>query len=149
MVRILLSYGANPGATTMRRLSSLHLAAHEGHLKISRFLLEAWAPVDNRDVAGSTPLHLAAKKGHAEIVRLLLQCGADKDWAEQSGWTALHFAVWNGHARVARALLQAGANAKVSNVSAPSCNQNNYHFYISITFPSNYLGTLPSFTSHI
>lgn len=113
MVVLLLSHGANPEATTLRHLSPLHLAAHEGHLNVSRLLLEAWAPVDDRDRAGNTPLHLAAQKGHIDVIRLLLQCGADKDGVEENGWAALHFAVWQGHTGVARMLLQAGVNAKV------------------------------------
>lgn len=112
----MLSHGARPAAKTLRHLSPLHLAAHEGYLKISRLLLEAWAPVDDRDCAGNTPLHMAARKGHADIVRLLLQCGANKNAVDKCGWAALHFAAWNGYARVARLLLRAGANTSVSGV---------------------------------
>lgn len=81
---------------------------------MARILLEAWAPVDDRDEAGTSPLHLSAQKGHVDVVRLLLQCGADKDAVDESGWTPLFFASWAGHAAVARMLLQAGANARVS-----------------------------------
>lgn len=114
MATLLLSRGANACATTLRHLTPLHLAAHEGHFKVARLLLEAWAPADDRDGAGNTPLHLAARNGHIDVVRLLLQCGADKKGVEEGGWTALHFAVWNGHTAVARMLLQAGVDPKVS-----------------------------------
>ncbi|CBJ29701.1 Ankyrin [Ectocarpus siliculosus] len=113
---LLLSNGANPGATTLRQLTPLHLACHQGHLKVARLVLEAWAPVDDRDETGATPLHLSAQQGHTDVVRLLLQCGADKDAMDQSGWTPVFFASWNGHAEVARMLLQAGANARVSDL---------------------------------
>ncbi|CAM9384852.1 unnamed protein product [Ectocarpus fasciculatus] len=113
---LLLSNGANPGATTLRQLTPLHLACHQGHLKVARLVLEAWAPVDDRDEAGATPLHLSAQQGHTDVVRLLLQCGADKDALDQSGWTPVFFASWNGHAEVARMLLQAGANARVADL---------------------------------
>ncbi|CAM9437766.1 unnamed protein product [Ectocarpus sp. 4 AP-2014] len=116
MASLLLSNGANPGATTLRQLTPLHLACHQGHLKVARLVLEAWAPVDDRDETGATPLHLSAQQGHTDVVRLLLQCGADKDALDQSGWTPVFFASWNGHAKVARMLLQAGANARVSDL---------------------------------
>ena len=114
MVSLLLSHGANASATTLRHLTPLHLAAHEGHFKVSRLLLEAWAPVDVQDRAGNTPLHLASRKGHVDVVRLVLQCGAGRNRVEESGWTALHLAVWKGHTEVARILLQGGADPKVS-----------------------------------
>ena len=113
MASLLLSKGANAGATTLRHLTPLHLASHQGHLKVARILLEAWAPVDDRDQAGTSPLHLSAQKGHTDVVRLLLQCGADKDGLDESGWTPLFFASWKGHEAVVRMLLQAGANARV------------------------------------
>lgn len=81
---------------------------------MARLLLEAWAPVDDRDEAGTSPLHLSAQKGHVDVVRLLLQCGADKDAVDESGWTPLFFASWAGHAAVTRMLLQAGANGRVN-----------------------------------
>lgn len=115
VVSVLLSKGANPGATTLRHLTPLHLACHQGHLKVARLLLEAFAPVDDRDEAGTAPLHLSAQKGHIDVIRLLLQCGADKDAVDESGWTPVFFASWKGHAAVTRMLLQAGANARVTN----------------------------------
>lgn len=111
---LLLSNGANPGAKTFRQLTPLHLACHQGHPKVARLVLEAWAPVDDRDEAGTAPLHLCAQMGHGEVVRLLLQCGANKDARDESGWTPIFFASWKGHAAVARLLLQAGADARVS-----------------------------------
>lgn len=113
MASLLLSKGANAGATTLRHLTPLHLASHQGHMKVARLLLEAWAPVDDRDQAGTSPLHLSAQKGHTDVVRLLLQCGADKDGLDESGWTPLFFAAWKGHEAVARMLLHAGANSRV------------------------------------
>lgn len=101
---------------TLRHLTPLHLACHQGHLKVARLLLEAWAPVDDRDEAATAPLHLAAQKGDIDIIRLLLQCGADKDALDESGWTPVFFASWKGHAAAARMLLQAGANARVNGV---------------------------------
>lgn len=110
---LLLSKGANSAATTLRRLTPLHLSSHEGHLSVARLLLEASAPVDDPDQAGATPLHLASQKGHVGIVRLLLQCGANKECMDERGWAPLHFAVWDGHIAVARTLLHAGANVRV------------------------------------
>lgn len=114
MVSLLLLKGANPGAATTRHLTPLHLAAHGGHLKVTRLLLEAWAPVDDRDKAGTSPLHMSAQMGHIDVVRLLLQCGADKDGLDESAWAPIHFAVWKGHAAVVRILLQAGSSLRVS-----------------------------------
>ncbi|KAI5889919.1 ankyrin, partial [Schizophyllum commune H4-8] len=68
-------------------LTSLHLAAAEGHLGTARLLLERGAHVSARAKAESTPLTTAASRGREDVVRLLLDKGAQVEECEEMGWT--------------------------------------------------------------
>ena len=57
--------------------TSLYIAARSGFYDTTRALLEAGAPVNQRQLDGSTPLHGAAYYGQIPVVKLLLSCGAD------------------------------------------------------------------------
>ena len=51
---------------------ALIIAAHRGHLRIVEALLEAGAPVDDREGAsGTTALHWAAEGGHPQVAERL------------------------------------------------------------------------------
>ena len=80
-------------------MTSLHLAAWNGHGDILMYLLEGGADVNAHDRIGRTALHWAAEHGHRDVVALLLShmdLGqiAAKDNEEK---TALHWAAGNGH----------------------------------------------------
>jgi ankyrin repeat protein len=91
------------------RMTPLHVAAHDGHLHISRHLVDRKCAVDPRDRDGATPLFLAAMKGHAEIVSLLIEHGADVNTVADERVMPLHVAAMNGHKRVVRILVEADA----------------------------------------
>ena len=57
--------------------TALVAAAHYGHTRIVRALIEAGAEIDEGDGNSSTALNWAAYNGHRDVVELLLDAGAD------------------------------------------------------------------------
>lgn len=57
-------------------VTALHIAAYQGSLAMTNFLLSAgtWASIKSAD--GATPLHEAAKQGHAAIATAILKAGS-------------------------------------------------------------------------
>ena len=77
-VRTSLARGVDPDSQTLRyRISPLHEAAGNGHIRIVHLLLDAGADVNIRDEGGSTPLHWAARNNQTEAMKILLANGAD------------------------------------------------------------------------
>lgn len=80
-----------------RAFLALFVAAHRGHEKLVRSLIDAGADVNASTMLGRTPLHVAASQGHGHIVDLLLERGADIDAEDESNQTALSIAAKFGH----------------------------------------------------
>ncbi|KAH3772477.1 uncharacterized protein LOC127845705 isoform X2 [Dreissena polymorpha] len=80
-----------------RAFLALFIAAHRGHEKLVRRLLESGADVNASTLLGRTPLHVAASQGHGNIVDLLLEHGADIDAEDETGQNALNIAAKFGH----------------------------------------------------
>ena len=92
-------------------VTSLHIAAQEGHTGIVRILIAAGARVDCKDEDGRTALHWAAQEGYLEVSKeLLLQGHAVVDCIDNDQQTPLHFAAESGKIAVAKVLLDNGAN---------------------------------------
>ena len=112
-LRSLLANGGRatwiPPESSPKGLTSLHVAAMEGHGGAVRGLLEVGAPLEQPDSAGCTPLHKAAERGHEDVVGQLLGAGAEVNKANEDGWTPLFGAAMKGHGVVVRQLLEAGA----------------------------------------
>jgi hypothetical protein len=75
----------------------LHWAALNGHVEITRLLLQNGAEVNAESNGGWTPLHWAASQGYIDILHLLVENGADLEAQSNNGGRALHFAAYNGH----------------------------------------------------
>lgn len=60
----------------MDYLTALHVAAHCGHVRVAKLLLDRKADPDARALNGFTPLHIACKKNRIKVVELLLKHGA-------------------------------------------------------------------------
>jgi ankyrin repeat protein len=73
--------------------SPLHWAAREDVSKLTRFWLEAGAPVSSTNLAGQTPLHLAASLGWVDQMKLLIAAKAPLDVRDTNGWTPLETAI--------------------------------------------------------
>lgn len=61
---------------TVDYLTALHVAAHCGHARVAKLLLDRKADPNARALNGFTPLHIACKKNRIKVVELLLKHGA-------------------------------------------------------------------------
>ncbi|CAM0949106.1 unnamed protein product [Alopecurus aequalis] len=84
-------------------------AAHEGNVKVMRYLLDRGADPAIPDVTGSTPLHNAAEGGHCEAVKLLLSKGVPVDPIDHRG-APLQVAIAQAHVEIVKVLLEHGAD---------------------------------------
>ncbi len=87
----------------------------ENYLEAARFLLDAGADINARDLSGETPLIQAAGLGCREMVALLLGGGAEVNARDEGQETALFKAARHGYAEVCGALLGAGAELNIQN----------------------------------
>jgi ankyrin repeat protein len=118
MVRILLTAGAKPDATSLIRdtvQTAFKTATNHGYWEIVEELLKAGVSV-NTKWAGVTPIYSAAARGHLALVKLLIAAGADcitplgKDAGAEQGYTPLFIAALNGHSAVVNVLATAKAS---------------------------------------
>jgi ankyrin repeat protein len=107
IVALLLEYGANPNACTVRGVTPLHKAAAQP--AILAMLLEAGADIEHADDLGRTPLHWAVQSRAAESVAVFLGAGAAVDVGSIDGETPLHVAARVGAADIAAGLVLRGA----------------------------------------
>ncbi|HYX33555.1 MAG TPA: ankyrin repeat domain-containing protein [Oligoflexus sp.] len=68
------------------------LAAYNGHLEATRYLISIGADLNSTDPAGNSILMGVAFKGHADILQLLLRAGAHPHHRNSAGQNALQFA---------------------------------------------------------
>lgn len=106
-------YGA-PGAPI------LALAAREGSIRVTQYLISAGADLNLRTPADETPLMLAAffpdaqgddngsYEKHERVARLLVEAGASLDNVP-GGFTPLSYSAYYNHIRISRYLLDRGA----------------------------------------
>jgi ankyrin repeat protein len=97
-VELLLSLGADPGATDGGGHTPLYTVAnectHAGGANVVRALVSHGADVNAKGgVTRCTPLHMAARRGNVEIAEALLQCGADIEARDSKGDTPLRRAL--------------------------------------------------------
>ncbi|XP_064641764.1 protein phosphatase 1 regulatory subunit 16A-like isoform X7 [Lineus longissimus] len=67
----------------------LHIAAANGYVEVTKFLLQHNVPIDARDNDSWQPIHAAACWGQPLILELLVQHGADVDAKTKNGETCL------------------------------------------------------------
>ncbi|XP_069938510.1 inversin-B-like isoform X3 [Cherax quadricarinatus] len=98
-------------------LTSLHVAAKNGHKRTCNELVEAGANIEERDSHGSTPLHWAAKMGFTECCRKLLEHNASINSENSMGNTPLHLLCASGKEKpdCARLLIEYGADVNAQN----------------------------------
>ena len=69
------------------RYSISALAAQNGHLALSKILVDAGSNMDFQDLIGNTPLHTAVHNTHTEIAKYLVASGANEFKRNSSGLT--------------------------------------------------------------
>ena len=79
--------------------TALHLAATNGHVAVTRALLESGLPIEKLNSEGQTALHLAAASGHSAVVELLFQKGATI-MRDSARMTPVDLAAKRGHINV-------------------------------------------------
>jgi uncharacterized protein len=94
---------------------SLVEAAARGDLAQVRRLLDAGAPIEQRDGNGRTPVLAATAGNHAEVVRALIARGADVNAQDHRRDSAFLLAGAEGYTEIVRATLAAGADLKSTN----------------------------------
>ena len=88
----------------------LHIAALQGNVPISEFLVAKGSDVHARNTDGETPLILAAQAGSARVCSLLLEKGSEVDALPTRSWPALFRAITSNAFDVVQVLVAAGAN---------------------------------------
>ena len=115
VVELLLEAGVHVGAADpRRRVTALHNAAAQGHVRLVRQLLERHADPDAADWEGNTPLINAAYFGQVEVVKILVAHGARLDIRSIGGATVLSAAVYSGKEPLLAWLMAQPAAASLS-----------------------------------
>lgn len=105
---------ADPDDTDNEGWTALLNAAHEGHAKAARLVLEAGATVDQPDLMGWTPLMWACYKNHLSVVEELVSFKAHVNIVgEEDGLTPLIIASGRGYTDVVVHLIQHGAQVYI------------------------------------
>jgi ankyrin repeat protein len=109
--RLLIEAGANVSARTTNALDNqpLHAATAgnrtDARLAAVQLLLDAGAPVNERQSGGFTPVMSAAQNGDAPVLDLLLARGADPTLKDDEGRSAADHARTAGHETLAERLV--------------------------------------------
>eukprot|EP00672_Neobodo_designis_P008447 CAMPEP_0174854922 /NCGR_PEP_ID=MMETSP1114-20130205/32018_1 /TAXON_ID=312471 /ORGANISM="Neobodo designis, Strain CCAP 1951/1" /LENGTH=412 /DNA_ID=CAMNT_0016089631 /DNA_START=44 /DNA_END=1282 /DNA_ORIENTATION=+ len=74
------------------KCTALHKCAHDGGLRVAKWLVEQGADVDAKDIHETTPLLVAAKMSRIDVCELLIKSGADVTHVDERGNSAAHYA---------------------------------------------------------
>jgi len=92
----------------------LDRSAIDGHLELTRGLLDLGAVVDARTIDGYDALMYASRNGHEAVVTLLLARGANAN-SRSPRFTALNLAAWKDNLPICLILLAHGADLLARN----------------------------------
>ncbi len=100
---------------TVRGNDTLIHAAARGNTSAVQRMLDAGAPVNDRDARGRNAVLAATQGGYVETAKLLIARGADVNAQDDIRDSAFLLAGARGHTEIVRAALAAGANLKSTN----------------------------------
>jgi ankyrin repeat protein len=107
MLQHLIDRGANTHVKFRTNASALALAAGEGNVEATKFLINLGHDINEKTGKGRTPLACALSWGQEQTALALMQHGADVHWVTQEKCkTALHFAARKGLENATRELLK-------------------------------------------
>ncbi|KAK7919356.1 hypothetical protein WMY93_010640 [Mugilogobius chulae] len=115
-VQLLLHHEVPVDDVTNDYLTALHVAAHCGHYKVAKVIVDKKANPNAKALNGFTPLHIACKKNRVKVMELLLKHGASIQAVTESGLTPIHVAAFMGHDNIVHQLINHGASPNTSNV---------------------------------
>ena len=78
----------------------LHVAADQGHLELSRFIIQKTRDKNPTGFDEITALHFAAFNGHTEVCRHIVELVDDKHPVDKYGATPITIAAFNGHLEI-------------------------------------------------
>jgi len=108
-VQRLLADGVDVNIRQQGGGTPLILAASEGRLDLTCYLVEHGADVDAQYDAGNTALIEASANGHLDVVKYLVEKGADVHIRENECESPLEWAAGHGHLDVVKFLVSRGA----------------------------------------
>jgi ankyrin repeat protein len=82
--------------------SPLHITAEQGHLELSKYVIEKTGDTNSINKKAYSAFQMAAEKGQLEVCKLIIESLEDKNPRGYQGWSALHFAAINGHLEVCK-----------------------------------------------
>jgi ankyrin repeat protein len=105
--RLIVKYPEHVSARAGRYGTPLHATLFgEGHIDVSKLLIERGADVNALNGDKWSPLHLASRFGHLDVAKWLLVHGASPNSQTNDGSTPLHSAAYLGRFEIARILLE-------------------------------------------
>lgn len=113
---MLLQYGLDPNETDGFGLTALHQSSQDGHVEITRVLLDASADLRAKCFDNLDALTGAVRFGHADGLSLLLERGISANDCVSGRVIALQCAAERAHADVVKVYLDAGADIQATNV---------------------------------
>ncbi|XP_073355955.1 uncharacterized protein [Aegilops tauschii subsp. strangulata] len=124
--------GLDVNSESKAGVTPMVLAALQGNVEVTRYLLDHGGDPAMPDERGSTPLHNAAAAGHCEAVRLLLSKGVNLDPIHYQG-TRLHLAAVEDQDQVVMVLLEHGADHGAIPIELAA--DSDRHKLVQILFP--------------
>ncbi|XP_030844033.1 serine/threonine-protein phosphatase 6 regulatory ankyrin repeat subunit B-like [Strongylocentrotus purpuratus] len=112
-----LSQGAKVNKGDKYRMTALHLAAQNGHLNVTTYLLIQGAEVNKGDNVGATALHRNAQNGRLDITEYLISQGAKVNEGDINDLKDIHLAIQlaiqHGHTSIIEKLVSEGADLNI------------------------------------
>ncbi|XP_023312082.1 uncharacterized protein LOC108914374 [Anoplophora glabripennis] len=93
--------------------TTLHFAAEEGDLDVTKYLASLNVNLNITDDNGETPLHYAAFAGRLDAARCLVPLGSDVNIRDKNGLTTLHYAAMSGHRDLVQLFLDHGVGVNI------------------------------------
>lgn len=107
VVELLVKLGANVDVVNSQGRSLVHLAKTWEMIEL---LVRSGAPLNTKDLEGSTPVIAAINTENFELLEYLARAGAKVDELDKDGFTPLSKAIQNQHIKAIEPLIKAGAN---------------------------------------
>ncbi|UKZ80411.1 hypothetical protein TrVFT333_008170 [Trichoderma virens FT-333] len=116
--KLLLERGYDPDSKTSYASTPLMWASYHGHEAVARFLIDAGAALEAKDLRHRyTPLMWAINRGHDTVVKLFLDRGNNVNSRDPNGLTPLSLAMHCGHQTIIELLLRSGGTIEDGNTA--------------------------------